>query len=499
MRLRVGSRKSDLARWQAVQVARALETLPEKLAIEFIFKASLGDQDLDTPLANMGAKGVFTEDFLQDLVEGRTDLVVHSWKDLPVEARTDTEIAMTLARADLRDILLVPEAVWTAATKSGKLPILTSSPRRVYNLGACLASLLPGQVRPEFINVRGNVPTRLRKMREQGAALVLAKAGLDRLLQAEAEGFLGSEVSVRALISETRFMVLPLSLNPPAAAQGALAVEILRTNEALKGFCTKLSDEGAFRAVEEERGILQSYGGGCHQKIGVAIQLREYGKVISLKGITDQGQTLQEWKIEDNVPWTKASHPSSVFPQEPRDNSWFERKSLSDYGNLAKKAGLIVARSEALPKDYTPSERQIIWSAGVQTWQRLAARGIWVHGSFDGLGESEDPGLDALFGPLRWSKISHLRGYTRPETELIATYQLVPKKNHPDLTGKTHFYWMSSTSFERARQLFPEQVNNGYNASGPGNTFEHLRRAMDLKHPPKVFIGLEQFLKETLP
>ncbi|MGZ3723687.1 MAG: hypothetical protein ACXVA9_12180, partial [Bdellovibrionales bacterium] len=132
-------------------------------------------------------------------------------------------------------------------------------------------------------------------------------------------------------------------------------------------------------------------------------------------------------------------------------------------------------------------------------WQRLAARGIWVNGSFDGLGENESPQLEQLAGPVRWSKVSHLRGYTRPDMDLIATYQLVPQKNHPDLRGKTHFYWMSSTSFERARQLFPEQVNNGYNATGPGSTFEHIRRLPDLKHPPKVFIGLEQFLAETAP
>jgi hydroxymethylbilane synthase len=109
VRLKVASRKSDLARWQAVQTARAFESLPEKPAVEFIFKASLGDQDLDTPLANMNAKGVFTEDFYNDLTEKRCDLVVHSWKDLPVEARTETEIAMTLPRADVRDLLLVPE------------------------------------------------------------------------------------------------------------------------------------------------------------------------------------------------------------------------------------------------------------------------------------------------------------------------------------------------------------------------------------------------------
>jgi hydroxymethylbilane synthase len=499
VRLKVASRKSDLARWQAVQVARAFEQLPEKPASEFIFKASLGDQDLDTPLANMGAKGVFTEDFYADLMEERCDLVVHSWKDLPVEARPDTTIAMTLSRADIRDLLLVPETAWNEALKTGKLAVLTSSPRRVYNLSQALAKLLPHSLKIEFVNVRGNLPTRLAKMKAQNSALVLAKAGLDRLLQAESEGFLGQELSVRALIQDCRFMVLPFSLNPPAAAQGALAVEVLKANAAVLQMCAQLNDEKAYLTVQQEREVLQSYGGGCHQKIGVAVLAREYGKIFSLRGLTDQGQVLRQWKIENPTPWTRALTRNAVFPLSAKDNTWFNRKALPLPEGLNANPALFVARAEALPETFMPAERQIIWTAGMRTWEKLAARGVWVHGSFDGLGENEDPGLTQLPGPLKWSKVSHLRGYTRPETELIATYQLVPRKNHPDLTGTTHFFWMSSTGFERARQLFPEQVNNGYNAAGPGSTFEHLLRLPDLKHPPKVFVGLEQFLNETLP
>lgn len=499
MRLKLASRKSDLARWQAVQVGRTLEQLPEKPAIEFIFKASLGDQDLDTPLANMGAKGVFTEDFYADLIESRCDMVVHSWKDLPVELRAETEIAMTLPRADVRDILIVPEEVWQKALSKGKLAVLTSSPRRVYNLGSCLSELLPGKVKIEFVNVRGNLPTRLGKMLAQNAALILAKAGLDRLLKAESEGFLVGSNSVRGLIRDCRFMVLPLSLNPPAAAQGALAVEVLKTNEQVKALCATLSDAKTFHAVNREREILRGYGGGCHQKIGVAILPREYGTVCALRGLTDQGERLNRWTIESATPWTKARSRAAVFPAAAKDNSWFDRQELVAPVDLSLKHGLFVARAEALPDSYSPHSQQILWTAGIQTWKRLAARGIWVNGSFDGLGEKESPALEEISGPVNWCKVSHSRGHIGPDMELVATYQLIPRKDHPDLRGKTHFYWMSSTSFERARQLFPDQVNHGYNTCGPGSTFETLRRAHGLAHPPKVFISLEQFLAETLP
>jgi hydroxymethylbilane synthase len=498
VRLKVASRKSDLARWQSVQVARALESLAEKPHTEFIFKASLGDQDLDTPLANMGAKGVFTEDFYSDLTSGHCDLVVHSWKDLPVEAREQTHIAMTLPRADVRDIFLISEAAWQAAVAAGKLQVLTSSPRRVYNLTACLKELLPAPLEIEFVNVRGNVPTRLGKMHAQNCALVLAKAGLDRLLHAEKEGFL-TDVSVRGLIKDCRFMILPMSLNPSAAAQGALAVEVLKDKEQLNAMCAKLSDEKTYSSVQQERELLAGYGGGCHQKIGVNILAREYGRIVSLRGLTDDGVVLERWAIENSTPWEKARFRDDIFPIRARENSWFDRQPVLINEDLNAKPALFVARSEALPRGFKPSPKQLVWTAGTQTWTRMAKLGIWVHGTFEGLGEAEDPGLGDLAGPVTWTKLSHTRGYARPGTEMVATYQLIPKKHHPDLAGKTHFYWMSSTSFERARQLFPDQVNNGYNASGPGSTFDYIRRVPGLKHPPKVFIGLEQFLAETVP
>jgi hydroxymethylbilane synthase len=494
MRLKLASRKSDLARWQAVQVGRALEQLPEKPSIEFLFKSSLGDQNLDVPLAAMGAKGVFTEDFYADLIGGVCDLVVHSWKDLPVEERADTHIAMTLPRADVRDLLLVPEGVWQKALQSGRLEVLTSSPRRVYNLSALLPELLPGQVQVEFVNVRGNVPTRLQKMHSEGRALVLAKAGLDRLLEAEKQGFLPQEVSLRSLVADCRFQVLPVSANPPAPAQGALAVEVAQANESIHQMCQALSDEKTFACVQKEREVLRRYGGGCHQKIGVAVLPRSYGVVHALRGLTDSGEVLNEWRLENSTPWTRAVRAASVFPLEARQNSWFTREPMAAKFDLSDKHGLFVARAEAWPEGFVPTGAQKVWAAGRQTWARLARQGIWVHGCQDGLGEDEPKGLECLLPePLTWTKISHT------QSGGVATYKLVAKEDGPDLRGKTHFFWLSRTSFERALELYPQEIISGYNACGPGVTYEFLKRQTRLVHPVKVFIGLEQFLGETLP
>lgn len=493
MRLKLGARKSDLARWQAVQVARVLETHPKKPSVEFLFKTSLGDQNLETPLWQMPERGVFTEDFLQDLLSKQCDLVVHSWKDLPVEERESTQIAMTLKRADVRDILLVPKDVWVQAQRSGVLKILTSSPRRIYNLSNCLPELLPGKIRCEFANVRGNVPTRMQKMFEQGAALVLAKAGLDRLLEGEADGYL--ENSLKGILGKCLFQVLPVSVNPPAPAQGALAIEVLRENQELTEICHALTDEATYACVKREREVLKRYGGGCHQKIGAAVLPKPYGLVCAMRGLTDHGEVLLDWRIENSTPWSRAKSKAAIFPLKAQDNSWFERTQRPIQESMLKGKAVFVARADAWPQNLK-ADGQIVWTAGVQTWKKLARLGVWVQGCQDGLGENEDKGLKNLCGDLDWIKFTHSGSASSTD---LATYELKPKASGPDLKGKSHFFWMSRTSFEQAKKLYPKELAEGHHACGPGQTYEFLKSVKDLKHPVKVFINLEQFLNESLP
>ncbi|PWU16895.1 MAG: hydroxymethylbilane synthase, partial [Bdellovibrio sp.] len=156
--------------------------------IEYQFKESLGDKNLTDPLWKMPDKGVFTEDFLNDLSEQRCDLVVHSWKDLPVEDNPRTEIAATVEREDVRDLLLFKKGSREKLGQGSSLHILSSSPRRMYNLPEFLRQYLPATTgHIQFHPVRGNIPTRMRKLLSQPEVdgLVLAKAGLDRLLGAD--------------------------------------------------------------------------------------------------------------------------------------------------------------------------------------------------------------------------------------------------------------------------------------------------------------------------
>src|SRR5436853_1748576 len=216
----------------------------------------------------MPEKGVFTQDFREGLLRGDFDLAVHSWKDLAIEVDPETEIVATLPRADARDLLLVRRDRWHDVERTGAMSILTSSPRRAYNLESFLRDALPAKINElKFENVRGNVHTRVRKMLEQNVdGLIVAKAALDRLLSASQSEFAETREFLRDALSQCRWMVLPLSANPSAPAQGALAIEISRKRADIRELLAPLNCSNTFSAVLSERGFLRSYGGGCHQK-----------------------------------------------------------------------------------------------------------------------------------------------------------------------------------------------------------------------------------------
>ena len=146
MRLKIAARRSDLARLQAQMVARALQARFEGLEIEFFFRESLGDQNLNQPLWQMPEKGVFTADLRGELLSGGCDLVVHSWKDLPVETGPETAVVATLPRAAVQDLLLVRKDRWPTVAATGRINILTSSPRRIRNLPGFLKDALPANI-----------------------------------------------------------------------------------------------------------------------------------------------------------------------------------------------------------------------------------------------------------------------------------------------------------------------------------------------------------------
>jgi hydroxymethylbilane synthase len=492
MRLVLAARRSELARIQAFQVGHALEKVNPQLKIEYSFHESLGDRNQSDPLWQMPEKGVFTQDLREGLVAGRYDLAVHSWKDLAIDDDGTTEVAATLPRADMRDLLLIRADRLDAIAGNKRVTILTSSPRRSFNLNPFLRIALPSMIgEVVFEPVRGNVPTRVRKMWEPGAdGLIVAKAAIDRLLETDDAEFDATKSVLRDALAQSRWMVLPLLANPAAPAQGALAVEVKRERADLKEMLAAISCAETFRAASREREILAGYGGGCHQKIGASVLHRDYGEITFVRGLTDDGRKLNSTTLLASQPRPEKISRDQAWPITTSDADWFKREPIPA---TIPNAPLWISKADALPRDAVIAPSQLIWASGTKTWERLARRGIWVNGCAEGLGEHEPPGIETLNGAdLNWVKLTHDRALSQNGMRMVATYRLAEKEGGPRLDGKKYFFWTSGSGFERALSLNP-WIGSETHFCGPGNTQRGLE-----KHgvKPHLFLDHDQWLKE---
>ena len=242
MRLRIGSRGSQLALWQANHIASLLRSQGHEVEIEIIH--TTGDKITDVALAKVGAKGMFTKEIEEALADRRVDLAVHSLKDLPTELAAQFEIAAIPKREDPRDAFCSVKYSGIDALPQGAR-VGTSSLRREAQLRA---------VRPDLVvhPLRGNVDTRLRKL-EAGEydAIILASAGLRRL---------GKTERIR--------QVLAVEMMCPAAGQGALGIESRAGDDAVHEALAFLDDAAARAETSCERALLGSLGGGCQVPIG---------------------------------------------------------------------------------------------------------------------------------------------------------------------------------------------------------------------------------------
>jgi len=249
LRLKIGSRGSQLALWQANHISAQLCERGHEVEIQIIH--TTGDKITDVALAKVGAKGMFTKEIEEALAAGGIDLAVHSLKDLPTDLSAEFEIAAVLSREDPRDALCSKNYA-SIEELPKRARVGTSSLRREAQLKV---------VRPDLVvhPLRGNVDTRLRKL-ESGEydAVILALAGLRRL---------GRTELVRQII--------PAEVMCPAAGQGALAIEIRAGDRAVREALAFL-DDGASRCETDcERALLRKLGGGCQVPIGANARLQD--------------------------------------------------------------------------------------------------------------------------------------------------------------------------------------------------------------------------------
>lgn len=237
--LRLGTRKSALALWQAAHVRDRLRSTDPALAVTLVPMTTTGDRELAGPLLHAGGKALFTKELEQGLLEGRIDIAVHSMKDVVAELPPGLSIGAILERADPRDAWLSPCAAGIEALPAGSI-IGTASLRRACQLR---------QQRPDLLvsPLRGNINSRLARLdRGDFQAIVLAAAGLQRL-------------GLAARI--TRYLDVEVSL--PAAAQGAIGIECRLDDSATQARIAPLHHVPTAVCIEAERAVSSALAGGC--------------------------------------------------------------------------------------------------------------------------------------------------------------------------------------------------------------------------------------------
>lgn len=243
-RLRIGTRRSDLARWQANHVVAAIGGLAGAPSLEMLYIKTEGDRITDVPLHMIPGKSFFTKEIEQALLEEQVDVAVHSLKDLATEMPRGLVIGAVMEREDPRDVLLSHGGTSLEDLTPGAR-IGTSSLRR----RALLRRWRPDL---ELVDLRGNVPTRIHKLSEgRFDAIVLAAAGVKRL---------DFESRITAYLPPERVL--------PAVAQGALALQVREDDEYVLSWVRQLDDADTRQATAAERALLGRLEGGCQVPVG---------------------------------------------------------------------------------------------------------------------------------------------------------------------------------------------------------------------------------------
>ncbi|MDO5045323.1 hydroxymethylbilane synthase [Campylobacter sp.] len=271
-RLKIATRKSILAMWQSEHIKAKILDFHKDMDVELVGMKTKGDVILDTPLAKIGGKGLFTKELEDSMLSGETHIAVHSLKDVPVAFPEGLALAAICSREDVRDAMISEKyAKFEDLPKGAKVG--TTSLRRKMQLLRMRPDL-------EIVSLRGNVQTRLRKLKEgEFDAIILAMAGINRLN-------LKDEVK--------HIYPFELSQMIPAMGQGALGIEAVKDDEILSAI-EFLKDERAVIETTVERDFVTLLEGGCQVPIGINARLdRENIHINAIVGLPDGSEFINE-------------------------------------------------------------------------------------------------------------------------------------------------------------------------------------------------------------
>ena len=487
---KIGTRGSLLAVTQSTLMKNELERISGE-SFELVLIQTQGDQITNKPLWQLEGKDFFTKELDEALLKGDVDLVIHSYKDLGSVRPEGIRLAAVTERKFAHDILLIPQENVDKLSKwEGEFIVGTSSPRRITNLTRSLPDFLPHIKSIRCETLRGNVNTRIKKLREgQYHAITLALAGLERLAQTHK-----SEQELSDLLKKMNYLVLPQSTFPSAASQGALGIEMRadrNDNEKLYKIISQLAHERTVEEVFRERKAFKEYGGGCHLAVGIHVKKVEDHFLHVHKGEVDGKKIEKKWLEGISVPILQKKKLFVGLPKGDRRGIVYDEflEKIPEKRTLElEDKHIFVTSRYCLPSLQSSQNRKFgsLWAAGTKTASILTEAGYWINGTSDSLGTQDllelknSQALRLMNPDLKddWLTLSHDDG-KNDLGAVIGCYKRSPKTIDPEYEKQLRevgaCFWTSYPEYQFFLKAFPF-LSEAKHFCGLGKTWNEFRK-----------------------
>jgi len=478
--LKLGSRQSPLAIAQSRIVKQLLEDDHPDVQIDIVGMDTRGDRDRNTPLSQTNDADFFNAELDAALRAGDIDFCVHSLKDLAIERPEDFVIAAIPERENPRDVVLFRPDAAEKIARGEPLVIGTSSVRRAAGIKRFLPEVLPHTDKPAVIkttDLRGPIDQRLQHLQDDADqngsepmdGIVMALAGLNRLyLDRE-----GAEI-IEPLLAGLRRVVLPVSEFPCAPGQAALAVECRADDGNTRLLLGSIHDETAARSVLTERALLAQQPASAQNAYSATALPHPLFDVLLWTSDDD----------ESNLHWMTPAAPAASRPWN--DEAWRSERTRRPQPvttAINNAPALFIAHANALPDDLTPAGH--IWTSGISSWKKLAARGVWVEGCAENLGfeyfkTQFDTQVLELPQWAEWTALTHkdaVPSWAESGIGVIIPTYRIEDEAEPDadtrerIHASSHFFWGSFGEYEALHKWVPDHAHH---ACGPGKTLQAL-------------------------
>ena len=489
---KIGTRGSLLAVTQSTLIKNELEKISGE-TFELVLIKTQGDQITNKPLWQLEGKDFFTKELDEALLRGEVDMVIHSYKDLGSERPPGIKLAAVTERRFAHDILIIPqENVDKLINWKDDFIVGTSSPRRIVNLTHSLSDYLPGSPKIRCETLRGNVNSRIQKLRDGNYhAIALALAGIERLAHTEK-----SHAELSSLLQGMNYFILPQSIFPSAASQGALGIEMREDREddgKLLSILQKLAHPKTVEEVYRERKTFKEFGGGCHLAVGIHVKKISDDLFLHVNAGEVDSQRIEKKWIE-----------GMEFPEIPPDKKLFVGFPTNTHPGVivdqylkkipeTKKIDLthkhvFVTSMYCYDTLKASSKAEGIWAAGAKSARDLAARGFWINGTADSLGTEDiialrnSRALQIIHKNLTndWTVLTHPASTRTELGPIVGCYERVPTEVSTEYEGQLKevgaCYWTSYPQYKAFLEKYPF-LKEAKHFSGMGKTWLEFKNA----------------------